>query len=84
MRIYLQTRPDDGGNQRYYHLMLQEDLLEGWTLIKETGRQGASGKISKQQFDNREDAEMAMLKLRDSQLKRGYHVVFVQGQTRPE
>lgn len=81
MRIYLQTRPEDGSAPRFYHLLLQEDLLEGWTLIKETGKQGSSGRTSKQHFATWEEAEQALLKTRDSQLNRGYQVVFVQGQT---
>ena len=83
MRIYLQTRPEDGSTPRYYHLLLQEDLLEGWTLVKETGQQGSSGRITKQHYNSWEEAEKAMLKARDKQLNRGYQVVFVQGQTRP-
>ena len=41
MRIYLQTPPNAEGNPRYYHLFLQEDLIEGWTLVKENGQQGS-------------------------------------------
>jgi predicted DNA-binding WGR domain protein len=84
MRIYMQTRPEDGANPRYCHLLLQEDLLEGWTLVKETGKQGASGKITKQHFNHRDEAEQAMLNMRDAQTRRGYHVVFVQGQILPK
>jgi predicted DNA-binding WGR domain protein len=84
MRIYLQTRPDANTAPRFYLLALQEDLLEGWTLVKETGYQGSKGKVTTQHFDNQEDAMQAMLQARDAQLKRGYQVVFVQGQTRPE
>ena len=84
MRIYLQTRPDANATPRFYHLALQEDLLEGWTLIKETGYQGSKGKITTQHFETQEEALQAMLQARDAQLKRGYQVVFVQGQSRPE
>ncbi|MCG6970130.1 MAG: WGR domain-containing protein [Gammaproteobacteria bacterium] len=84
MRIYLQTRPNANTIPRFYHLALQEDLLEGWTLVKETGYQGSKGKVSTQHFGNQDDALQAMLQIRDAQIKRGYQVVFVQGQTRPE
>lgn len=84
MRIYLQTRPDANAAPRFYHLALQEDLLEGWTLIKESGYQGSKGKVTTQHFENQEDALKTMLQLRDAQLKRGYRVVFVQGESRPE
>ena len=84
MRIYLQTLPETGATPRFYHLMLQEDLLEGWTLIKETGYQGSKGKITRAHYANHEEALSALLQTRDAQLKRGYQVVFVQGQNRPE
>ena len=84
MRIYMQTLPQTGTSPRYYHLVLQEDLLEGWTLIKETGYQGSKGKLTKQHYPSQEEALGAMLQARDAQLKRGYQVVFVQGQNRPE
>ena len=83
MRIYLQTPAGIDGPPRYYHLFLQEDLLEGWTLIKESGRQGSSGRVSKLHFDNREQAQTAMIKARDDQIKRGYRVVFVKGDQAP-
>jgi predicted DNA-binding WGR domain protein len=84
MRIYMQTLPQIGAAPRFYHLVLQEDLLEGWTLVKETGYQGSKGKVSKQHYKNHEEALNAMLQTRDAQLKRGYQVVFIQGQSRPE
>ena len=83
MRIYLQTPPSAETPSRYYHLFLQQDLLEGWTLVKETGRQGSSGRVTKIHFENREQAQVAMMKARDSQLKRGYRVVFVKGEQAP-
>lgn len=80
MRIYMQIPAADGSAPRYYHLHLQEDLLEGWTLVREWGYQGAGGRLKKEHFTDRETAENAMLKVRDDQLKRGYRVVFIQGQ----
>ena len=83
MRIYMQTAPNAERAPRFYHLFLQQDLINGWTLVKENGQQGASGKVTKQQYDSWDDALEAMLNLRDRQLKRGFKVVFVQGQDRP-
>jgi predicted DNA-binding WGR domain protein len=65
---------------RFYHLHLQEDLLEGWTLVKETGYQGAAGKVTKEYYDNRDDALDALMATRDKQVNRGYRVVFAQGE----
>lgn len=79
----MQTPVGEDVSPRYYHLHLQEDLLDGWTLVREWGRQGASGRVVKQHYPNREGAEQALLIVRDEQLKRGYRVVFIQGQEQP-
>lgn len=81
MRIYMQIPPSDAGPPRFYHLHLQEDLLEGWTLVREWGYQGARGRLKRENFADRETAEEALLRARDDQLKRGYRVVFMQAQT---
>ena len=39
MRIYMQTRPAAEA-PRYYQLLLEQDLLGGWTLYREWGQQG--------------------------------------------
>jgi len=79
MRIYLQTAPNIDGQPRFYHLFLQEDLINGWTLVKESGRQGGAGKVTKKHFENHDDALTALINARDAQTKRGYRVVFVKG-----
>ena len=84
MRIYLQTPPNPEAPPRFYHLFLQEDLIGGWTLVKESGSQGASGRVTKLHFEDRERAEAAMMTARDAQIKRGYRVVFVKGEPRPD
>lgn len=78
MRIYMQIPPSDAGAPKFYHLHLQEDLLDGWTLIREWGFQGAGGRVVRDHYPDRESAEAAMLNLRDVQLKKGYRVVFMQ------
>lgn len=80
MRIYMQIPPTEGQSPRYYHLHLQEDLLEGWNLIRESGRQGASGRITREHFPHYDDALQALISARDHQLKRGYQVVFAVGE----
>ena len=80
MRIYLQTAQMGGKPPRFYHLHLQEDLLEGWTLVKETGYQGAAGKVTKEYYSNRDDALDALIAARDKQVNRGYRIVFAQGE----
>lgn len=81
MRIYMQQLPTEAGTApRFLHLHIQEDLLEGWSLLKETGYQGSSGKVIRTHFTSEDAAIDAMLVERDKQIKRGYRVVFVEGQ----
>jgi predicted DNA-binding WGR domain protein len=80
MRIYLQMPASGEQLPRYYQVLLQEDLLGGWTLITESGRLDAGGgRIRREYFTTHEAAERALFKVRDSQLARGYRVVFVEG-----
>ena len=79
MRIYLQMSASGDQPPRYCQLLLQEDLLGGWTLIRESGRQDAGGRSKREHFTNHEAAERALIKARDSQVARGYRVVFVEG-----
>ena len=78
MRIYMQIPPEGDKAPRFYHLHLQEDLLEGWTLIREWGYQGGAGRVRKEHFQDREMAMSALEQARDDQIKRGYQVVFMQ------
>lgn len=83
MRIYLQIPALDDTPPRYYQLLLQPDLIGGWNLVREWGYQGASGRVKREHFATLEEAEAALGKARDSQIKRGYRVVFMQGQEPP-
>lgn len=80
MRIYMQTSHMDGKQPRYYQLLLQQDLLEGWTLVREWGPQGAAGRVKRDHFATREAAENALIAVRNAQMNRGYRIVFLQGQ----
>ena len=79
MQIYLQSQVNESGIIRFIHLILQEDLVSGWTLIRESGKQGSSGTVKREHFDNREMAIDAMIRSRDKNISRGYHIAFVQG-----
>ena len=79
MRIYLQTPAALNQSPRFCHLMLQEDLVDGWTLIRESGSQGKAGRIKKEHFEDRDQAETALITARDDQIRRGFQVVFSQG-----
>ena len=84
MRIYLQTPFSEEHPPRYYQLMLQEDLLWGWTLVKQWGFQGASGTMQREHYATRDEALQAMVRSRDTQVNRGYRVMFFQGEEAPQ
>lgn len=83
MRIYLQTPYSADRAARFYHLFLQEDMLGGWLLLKEWGFQGASGTVQREHFASREEALRALLRNRDAQIRRGYQVMYTQGEVAP-
>lgn len=80
MRIFMQTPLTDDRPPRFYHLFLQEDLLEGWTLVREWGFQGSAGRVVREHFSDREQAEAALIRHRDAQIRRGYRIMFQQGE----
>ena len=79
MRIYMQTQPSPEQPLRFYQLQLQQDLLGGWSLVRESGIQGGRGQVTKEFFNNRDDAVLKLIHRRDSQLRRGFHTVFREG-----
>lgn len=83
MRLYMQIPALDDQPARYYQLWLLEDLIDGWTLVREWGQQGRSGRVKKDHFESRDAAEAALIRVRDTQLNRGFKVVFMQGQDKP-
>ncbi|UCE89144.1 MAG: WGR domain-containing protein [Pseudomonadota bacterium] len=80
MRIFMQLPVSDDRAPRFYQLVLQPDLLGGWTLIREWGQAGSPGRVRRELFAAREDAERALVTVRDAQVKRGYRVVYTEGQ----
>jgi len=79
MQIYMQAFPGENKPPRFYQLILQQDLLGGWTVIREWGTQGKSGRVKQEIHPSREAAVDAMIKLRDVQLARGFQVVYLRG-----
>lgn len=79
MRLYMQTPGSAERAPRFYHLFLQKDLLGGWSLVRESGYQGARGKVQHDYFETRDTCEQALLKYRDAQLRRGYRIMFTSG-----
>ncbi|MBE0509207.1 MAG: WGR domain-containing protein [Chromatiales bacterium] len=83
MRIFLQAPVTEDRPPRYYQLFIQEDLLGGWSLVRQWGYQGGQVTVQREYHECREDAELAMTRYRDTQLKRGFRVVFAQGEEAP-
>lgn len=83
MRIYMQTNAAPGETPRYVQLSLDQDLLGGWILSRETGRQGGRATLRREVFLEDDDAIRAFEHARDNQLKRGFRVVFAQGTESP-
>ena len=79
MRIFLQQKPAAGEAPRYFQLMLQQDLLGGWTLFREWGQQGGRASSKREVFLERDAALSAFEHARDAQIKRGFRVMFSQG-----
>jgi len=76
MRVFLQTRPVASEAPKYYQIALQQDLLGGWTLTREWGQQG-------EVYLERDDALAAFEHARDTQIKRGFKLMFSQGTDSP-
>ena len=79
MRLLLQQRPDGNEAPRFVQLMLQPDLLGGWTLVRESGLIGGRSQLRRDQFLDQPSALAAMEAARDLQLKRGFQLMFAQG-----
>ena len=84
MRLLLQLKPAGGEAPRFVQLMLQEDLLGGWSLLRESGHTGGRSQAKVEQFTDRDAAMAAFEKARDTQLRRGFQVMFAQGSEAPK
>jgi hypothetical protein len=83
MRIYMQARPALNENPKYLQLILQQDLLGGWSLIKESGQQGGKASLKREQYLDLESAQNALISARDAQLKKGFSIMFAEGEEPP-
>jgi hypothetical protein len=79
MHLYLQTTPGAGHAPRYCRIALEQDLLGGWTLYRESGTEGGRATLRREVYLDRDAALVAFEKARDAQLKRGFKVMIRQG-----
>ena len=83
MRLLLQQRPSAGEAAKYVQLTLQQDLLGGWTLLREIGQIGGKSQLRREQFLARDAALSAFEAARDAQVRKGFLVMFAQGADAP-
>lgn len=83
MRIYMQSPSAGAEPPRFVQLILQQDLLGGWLLMRESGQQGGRSTLRREFHEKREDALLALEKHRDQQIKRGFRIMFSQGEGGP-
>jgi hypothetical protein len=83
MRLFLQQPPQSGEAPKFVQLTLEQDLLGGWLLSKESGQPGGRSQLRKEQYLDRDQALAAFEKARDQQVKKGFHVMFAQGAEAP-
>ena len=84
MRLLLQQRPDGREAPRFVQLMLELDLLGGWTLVRESGQSGGRSTVRREQFLEQAAAMAAFEHARDLQLKKGFQLMFAQGAEAPK
>lgn len=83
MRLLLQQRPDGREAPRFVQLMLERDLLGGWSLVRESGLIGGRSQLRREQFPDQAAATAAFEHARDLQLRKGFQVMYSQGAGAP-
>ena len=84
MRLLLQQGPGGPEAPRYVQLMLQPDLLGGWTLVRESGHIGGRSTVRREQFLDQPSAVAALEHARDQQIRRGFQLMIAQGADVPK
>ena len=54
MRLFLQQKPMAGEAPKYVQLVLQQDLLGGWTLLRESGQLGGKSALKRANCGSRQ------------------------------
>jgi predicted DNA-binding WGR domain protein len=83
MRVFLQQRPAGDEPPRFVQLMLQPDLLGGWTLVRESGLVGGRSQLRREQYLDQAGAVAAFEQARDAQLKKGFQLTYSEGASAP-
>ena len=83
MRLFLQQKPMAGEAPKFVQLILEQDLLGGWVLVREAGQTGGRSQLKREVYLERDTALAAFEKARDSHVRKGFHVMFAQGADAP-
>ena len=83
MRLFLQQPPQGSEAPKYVNLILEQDLLGGWSLVRESGQPGHRIQLKREQYLDRDQALAAFEKARDQQVKKGFRVMFAAGADAP-
>jgi len=84
MQLYLQIPAVEDKPPRFCQLIIQSDLIGGWTLIREAGNQGKAGRVTRNHFESYQEALDLMMNWRDKQINRGFKVVYMKGMDLPQ
>lgn len=84
MRVLMQQPAKGLEAPRYVSISLQQDLLGGWTLVRETGHIGGKSQLKREQILDTELAIQAFEAARAVHSRKGFQVVFIQGATEPK
>ena len=74
MQTYLEKRDPATNQARYYRMQVLPNLFGAWTLYREWGRIGQSGKVRMKWFDSEDLAVGALIVLEAAKRRRGYWV----------
>lgn len=72
MQSYLEKHDAAKKQARFYTLILLPNLFGEWTLYREWGRIGQSGKVRMELFANEDEAKVALVALEVAKRQRGY------------
>ncbi|MBX3725450.1 MAG: WGR domain-containing protein [Xanthomonadales bacterium] len=83
MRMFLQQPPATGAPPRFCQLILQADLLGGYTLMRESGEIGGRSQVRRSVHPDRDSAVAAFEAARDREIRRGLRITFAEGAQPP-
>ena len=72
MHLYMQQTTPGLPAPRFLRLVLEQDLLGGWELIRETGQVGGKTQLRRELFTDRAQAFNAFESARAIHAKRGF------------